>query len=95
MVFGMSGRLYVSLSTSNQIGVLSLDGETVATFPSAQQNKLLPIPIDAPANLAFDNRTASLLIANHAVFSKKAADYAVLESFVNDREDLLSRPIVP
>jgi hypothetical protein len=34
--------------------------------------------LDGPANLAFHNRTAWLLMANHAAFTANPADFAVL-----------------
>lgn len=87
LAFGSSGNLYVSLALANQISVIAPDGSE-SRLPS--QGSL--IPYDGPANLAFDNRTASLLAVNHAPFSNTPAHFAVLRTFVQDHEGPLARP---
>ena len=50
------------------------------------------VPLDNPAGIAFDSRTKSLLVANHALFSGNAAHFAVLRVYVGDPGDPLSQP---
>ncbi|MBX2997671.1 MAG: hypothetical protein KF893_04110 [Caldilineaceae bacterium] len=89
LAFGARGDLYVSLAVSNQISVLSSDGVEKMRIASALTDS---IPLDSPAGIAFDARTKSLLIANHALLSGNAANFAVLKVFVNDPGDELVQP---
>ena len=81
LVFGDSGRLYVSLAGSSQIAVLDEDGAELARLGGPAGSA---IPLDNPAGLAFDDARRSLLVANHAIFGDPA-HFAVLRMFVNDR----------
>src|SRR5581483_5208673 len=63
LAFDSNGKLYVSLALSNQISVLAPDGAEVTRYQSAPGDA---IPLDAPAGIAFDSRSKSLLIVNHA-----------------------------
>jgi len=87
LAFGASGNLYVSLAAANQISVIARDG-TESRLPTQGSQ----IPYDGPANLAFDNRTASLLAVNHAPFTDNATHFAVLRTYVKDHEGPLARP---
>jgi hypothetical protein len=62
IVFGKSGRLYVSLLAVSQLSILSPGGDELVRFPDPQQNMQLDNPVDAPFNLALDD-TGRLLIA--------------------------------
>jgi sugar lactone lactonase YvrE len=87
IVFGTSGKLYVSLAATNQIGVLAPDG--------SEQTRIDSPLLDAPAGLAFDPRTAALLVSNHAAFSGDASHMAVLNVYVGDQASPLERPLLP
>lgn len=91
LAFGADGKLYVSL-VSNQISILAPDGTELARLQSAPEDD---IPLDGPAGIAFDSRTKSLLIANHAPFSGNPAHFAVLQAFVGDPGDPLDEPGLP
>ncbi len=92
LAFGADGDLYVSLALSNQISILAPGGTELARLESAPGDD---IPLDNPAGLAFDSRTKSLLIANHALLSENPAHFAVLQAFVGDPGDLLDEPFLP
>ncbi|MGH7345794.1 MAG: hypothetical protein ACREK4_12845, partial [Candidatus Rokuibacteriota bacterium] len=89
--FDSRGNRYVSLAIANQISLLTPHGRVIRRFESGRRDE---IPLDAPAALAFDSRTRSLLIVNHAVFSGTTANFAVLRVFVGDPGNPLDRPIV-
>jgi sugar lactone lactonase YvrE len=89
MAFGASGRLYVALASSNQISVLAPDGSEETRIQSVAG---ADVPLDAPANIAFDNHSKSLLVVNHAFLSGDAEHFAVLKVFVGDRADPLDEP---
>ena len=48
--------------------------------------------MDNPAGIAFDSRSRSVLIANHALLSGNPAHFAVLKVYVGDPGDPLSQP---
>lgn len=50
------------------------------------------VPLDAPAGIAFDNRTKSVLVANHALLTMNPANFAVLSVYVGETGDPLSQP---
>lgn len=62
IVFGESGRLYVSLLAVSQLSILSPRGDELLRFPDPQQNMQLANPVNAPFNLALDD-SGRLLIA--------------------------------
>ncbi|MBK9230205.1 MAG: hypothetical protein IPO15_04815 [Anaerolineae bacterium] len=66
LAFDSVGNLYVSLALSNQISVLAANGTETVRYASAPGDA---IPLDNPAGIAFDARTRSLLIVNHALLS--------------------------
>jgi outer membrane protein assembly factor BamB len=63
IVFGKSGRLYVSLLSVSQLSILSPSGDELLRFPDPQQNMQLDNPVNGPFNLALD-RFGRLLIAD-------------------------------
>jgi sugar lactone lactonase YvrE len=69
IAFGKSGKLYVALAGTSQISVLRPDGSEEARYsgpaanPSGTPN---PMPWANPANIAFDKKTGSILVTNHA-----------------------------
>ncbi|MCI0437205.1 MAG: SMP-30/gluconolactonase/LRE family protein [Gemmatimonadetes bacterium] len=91
LAFGASGRLYVALAAANAISVLD-NGVEVARITSPPGSA---IPLDGPANIAFDDNRHSLLVTNHASLSGNEANFAVLRIFVDDVASPLVRPILP
>lgn len=92
LAFGARGELYVSLAVANQIAVLTADGAEIARYGSVPGDA---IPLDNPAGIAFDARSKSLLIANHALFSGNPANFAVLALAVDDPGAPLFEPALP
>lgn len=88
LAFGEHGSLYVTLAFANQISVLAPGGSErrIANAPGDS------VPLDAPAAIAFDSRTKSLLLANHALFTGDPSHFAVLRVYVNDAGDELAKP---
>jgi hypothetical protein len=87
IVFGVSGKLYASLAGTSQIAVLGPDG--------AEQTRISSALLDAPAGLAFDPRTAALLVSNHAAFSGDPTHMEVLNVYVGDLASPLEHPVLP
>ena len=81
LAFDSNGNLYVSLALSNQISVLAPNGAETVRYASAPGDA---IPLDNPAGIAFDARSRSLLIVNHALLSGDPNHFAVLRMFVDD-----------
>lgn len=75
------GTLYVSLALSNEISMLTADGVELGRIASQPGDE---VALDNPAALAFDNRTKSLLVANHALLSGNPDSFAVLSIYVAD-----------
>lgn len=92
LAFGADGDLYVSLAFTNQLSVLDAAGVEIARTGSAPGD---PIPLDAPAGIAFDSRTQSLLISNHALLTGDPTHFAVLITEVGDAGDPLEEPFLP
>lgn len=92
LAFGATGELYVSLALSNQISVLAPDGTERARLDSAPGDD---VPLDAPAGIAFDSRSKSLLIVNHALLTMDPAHFAVLQVFAGDPGNPLEKPSLP
>jgi len=90
--FGRSGNLYVALAAANQISVLAPDGSELSRIASQGGDD---IPLDAPANIAFDNARRSLLVTNHASLNPNPDHFAVLKVFVNDVASTLAKPSLP
>jgi sugar lactone lactonase YvrE len=94
LAFGRSGNLYVSLAAPplSGLSILGPDGTELSRISNAPTSPL--VPFDSPACMAFD-RKGGLLISNHAFFTKIAAHFLVLNTFVDDRELPLIKPDVP
>jgi sugar lactone lactonase YvrE len=89
LVFGLSGKLYVSLAFGNAIAVLDETGAEVARYGGVTASG---VPVDGPANMAFDDESRSLLFANHAPISQDPAHFGLVSMFVDDRALPLERP---
>ncbi|AUX24521.1 hypothetical protein SOCEGT47_050590 [Sorangium cellulosum] len=87
--FGSSGKLYVTLAGANAISVLDEDGNETTRIHSPPGAS---IPLDAPANVAFNDAAKTLLIVNHALFSGEPDHFAVLRVWVGDTADPLEKP---
>lgn len=83
LVFGASGRLYVTLAGSSQIAILAADGHELGRLSGPSGS---PIPLDNPAVMAFDDARKSILVTNHAIFGDPA-HFAVLRIYVGERGD--------
>ncbi len=94
MAIGASGRLYVSLPFQNVIAVLAPGGTEITRFPTGAQAASLPVPLDTPSGIAFDDATRSIYITNHAEFSGITANMVVYKSYVNDLGWPLARPFL-
>lgn len=92
LAFDAQGNLYVSLALTNQISVLDGNGAEITRISSASGDA---IPLDSPAGIAFDSRSKSLLIANHALLSGNPAHFAVLQAAVNNPGNELVKPTLP
>ncbi len=68
------------------------DGTETARIASVSGNGT---PLDAPANITFDNTDKSLLVTNHASIIPNPAHFAVLKVFAGDTADPLVKPILP
>ena len=89
LAFANDGTLYVTLAFTNQISFLSTGGVELGRIQSQPGD---PVPLDNPAGIAFDSRTKSVLVANHALLSGDPAHFAVLSVYVNNPGDPLSLP---
>jgi sugar lactone lactonase YvrE len=89
LAFGDDCKLYVTLAFTNQISILSQSGNELTRIGSQPGDE---VPLDNPAGIAFDSRTKSVLIANHALLSGNPANFAVLSVYVGDPGDPLSQP---
>lgn len=98
IAFGKSGKLYVALAGRNQISVLRPDGTEETRYSGPAQNPSnpsQPLPWANPSAIAFDDKTRSLLVTNHAIFFPNAAQFfAVYDVYVDDKADHLARPHV-
>ena len=99
IAFGKSGKLYVALAVTNQISVLRPDAtEELPRYsgPAATGDPSKPLPWANPSAIAFNDKTRSLLVANHAIFYPNASDFfAIFDVFVDDKADHLARPNIP
>lgn len=70
IAFGKSGDLYVALADTSKISVLRPDGSEQTKYSGPAQNPTQPgndpLPWTNPGNIAFNNKTQSLLVTNHA-----------------------------
>ena len=99
IAFGKSGKLYVALAGTSQISVLRPDGTEEARYSGPARNpadESQPLPWANPSAIAFDDKTRSLLVTNHAIFAPNPGPlFAVFDVFVDDKADHLARPHVP
>lgn len=79
LAIGASGRIYLPLSEplANYVQVIDPNGRTLRRLPSADVQRSLKIPFEAPASVAF--RGTNLLVTNHALYSLDRRKFAVLE----------------
>jgi sugar lactone lactonase YvrE len=89
LAFAADGKLYVTLAFTNEISILSTSGAEITRIASQVGDE---VPLDNPAGIAFDNRTKSVLVVNHALISGNPAHFAVLSVYVDQTGDPLSEP---
>lgn len=89
IAFGKSGKLYVALAGTSQISVLRPDGSEEVRYsgPAANPNGAPnPMPWANPANIAFDKKTGSILVTNHASLVPFDPNlFCVFSVFVDDK----------
>lgn len=91
----LAGNVYVALAgTGNGVAVISPQGQETARIPGSElANQQLEVPFDQPASAAFLGE--SVLVTNHALFSRDANHYAVLDVFAGEPGLPLFRPQLP
>ena len=89
LAFANDGRLFVTLAFTNQISFLATSGAELGRIQSQPGDD---VPLDNPAGIAFDSRSKSVFVANHALLSGDPAHFAVLSVYVGDPGDPLSQP---
>ena len=92
IAFGKSGNLYVALAGYSQISVLAPNGSQTAVYSGPAQNPgdpaHDPLPWANPANIAFDKKSGTLLVTNHASLTglpDPSFLFAVFDVYVNDK----------
>lgn len=97
IAFGKTGKLYVALALSNQVGVLDPSGTEVARYSGPAKGANGLVPWDAPAGIAFNNSTRSLLVTNHALVSGFVNPhlFVVFDAYASDRAAPLAHPVLP
>ncbi len=89
IAFGKTGKLYVALAGTSQISVLRANGTEEARYsgPAANPAGLPnPMPWANPANIAFDKKTGSILVTNHASLVPFDPNlFCVFRVYVNDK----------
>jgi sugar lactone lactonase YvrE len=92
IAFGKSGNLYVALAGYSQISVLAPNGTETARYSGSAQNpgdpSHDPLPWTNPANIAFDKKSGTLLVTNHASLTNLSDPsflFAVFDVYVNDK----------
>jgi sugar lactone lactonase YvrE len=83
ILFGRSGRLYVTLAGTNQISILDPGGSELTRFPSTEENARQEVPWDTPASLALDGR-GGLLVTNQSYINAIPRHWVVFDSWVDD-----------
>lgn len=85
IAFGKSGNLYVALAGYSQISEISEQGHQVQIFNGPAANGSgAPLPWQNPANIAFNDKTGSLLVTNHASMVANP-QFAVFDVYVDDK----------
>lgn len=92
LAFGAKGELYVSLAMTNQISILRPNGTERDRIESQPGDA---VPLDAPAGIAFEKSSKTLLIVNHALLTGNPANFALLQVYVGDKGDRLVEPKLP
>ena len=87
IAFGKSGDLYVALAGTSKISILNAGGtEQTKLSGPAQYSGHPPLPWMNPANIAFNNKTKSLLVTNHAgLVPFDPTLFAVFDVYVKDK----------
>jgi hypothetical protein len=90
-----SGRMY--LAGQQGSSVLGTDGSELRRFSGQAADQAHPVPWDAPASVAVDNRTSSLMVVNHALFTGQADPrrFVVFDVVVDDRAFPLEQLMIP
>ncbi len=96
IAFGRSGLLYVAIATPGASGVSILDPAGQEVSRLANPPLSLFAPYDSPANIAF-NGHGSILLSNHAFVTGvlNPGQFAVVDTFVDDKESPLAKPVLP
>ncbi|MBA2348588.1 MAG: hypothetical protein H0V81_09875 [Solirubrobacterales bacterium] len=79
-----SGNVYITLLLTNQLAVVSPQGQTVERFPSAPLSGENggPVPFDGPSNAVFDGQR--LLVAQQSFLAGTAANQVIQDVFVGE-----------
>jgi sugar lactone lactonase YvrE len=79
-----SGRIYIALTGTNQLGVLSPQGQEIERFPSQPQtgDNGSSIPFDNPSSVAFLGKR--LIVANQSYISGDATHQALLSVYAGE-----------
>jgi sugar lactone lactonase YvrE len=79
-----SGRIYIALTGTNQLGVLSPQGQEIERFPSQPQSgdNGSSIPFDNPSSVAFLGKR--LIVANQSYISGDATHQALLSVYAGE-----------
>jgi sugar lactone lactonase YvrE len=92
IAFGKSGNLYVALAGTSKISVLDAAGIELQKFSGPAQNPANPgnnpLPWANPANIAFNDKTKSLLVTNHASLTglpDPSPLFAIFDVYVKDK----------
>jgi sugar lactone lactonase YvrE len=80
-----SGKIYVTLTVANQIGVISPQGAELKRFPSASGTGAngSPVPFDNPSSAWFAGKR--LMIANQSFIAGDTTHMAILDTYVGAR----------
>jgi len=84
IAFGKSGNLYVALAGYSQISIINEHGVEVKRLSSPAS---APLPWTNPANIAFNDKTGTILVTNHASLINpiNPALFGVFDVFVDDK----------
>jgi sugar lactone lactonase YvrE len=91
IAFGRSGELYVALAGASKISLLNAAGDQITKLSGPAQraaNPSNPLPWANPANIAFNNKTQSLLVTNHASLTglpDPSPLFAIFDVYVKDK----------
>lgn len=96
IAFGKSGNLYVALAGTSKISVLRENGTEETKYSGPAQNPgnpaHNPLPWANPANIAFNKKTKSLLVTNHASLTglpDPSFLFAIFDVYVKDKAEKL------